>query len=441
MFFVPLLWKMADREAILDAVGLTAPSGDVLPLPASGDQGVLQGGGPSLSHFGSPGDGVVQPFPRSPKLLRKLAELGKPSEKQLSRRLEELQEERTKAKAHIQSLKKRKGDLSRSTEVKKQKVVERFEGMRLVLKRDEQAVLDSLELDRRETSSRLDMVLKSWDHHLALVQRSITTTQKALGQSGGGKETQDHSENVSLHKKPDPSEADIKLNEDRFEKLLKTLRTISNDLRAQLQRKTLLLDSSPVVIDRQTCHRHITVARDGRGLCFSSSTHSGAEHPHQFDKVCCAMGSVAVTRGRSYWEVDVRYCSVWAVGVAYGCLERKGRDKGSKLGRNRNSWCVEFRDGRLSAWHNDRHVSCNASGQVSAPGKVGVWVNYEKGHLAFYDADAMRVLQEFSAALKTVFDRVHHQFTEPLYPAVRFLRPPEGHVWTNHMQVWDLTTL
>ena len=131
----------------------------------------------------------------------------------------------------------------------------------------------------------------------------------------------------------------------------------------------------------------------------------------------------------------------WAVGVAYGCLERKGRDKGAKLGRNRNSWCVEFRDGRLSAWHNDHHMACHAAGRATPPRKVGVWVNYEKGHLAFYDADTMKALQEFSAALNAVFDRAHHQFTEPLYPAVRFLRPPEGQVGTNHMQLRDLSAL
>ncbi|XP_062305550.1 E3 ubiquitin-protein ligase TRIM62 [Osmerus eperlanus] len=430
---------MADQQSILDVS--TVPSGDLLAVAPCGDQGVLQEGvlDPSPTCF--QGEGVVQPFPRSPKLLHKLAESGKLSEKQLSRRLEELQEEKSKAKGHIQSLKKRRADLSWNTEMKRGKVMERFEGMRTTLKREEQAVLDSLELDRRETSARLDKVLKGWDQHLALVQKSINTTQKALGQGGGRKETQDHPEKVSCHKKADASEAEIRLNEDRFEKHMRALRSISNGLKAQFQRKTLLLDSCPVVIDRQTKHSFVSVAKDGRDLCFWSSAPSVPEHPLQFDKVCCALGSAAVAKGRGYWEVDVRYCSVWAVGVAYGCLERKGRDKGAKLGRNRNSWCVEFRDGHLSAWHNDHHMACHASGRATPLRKVGVWVNYEKGHLAFYDADTMKALQEFSAALNAVFDRAHHQFTEPLYPAVRFLRPPEGQVGTNHMQLRDLSAL
>lgn len=42
-------------------------------------------------------------------------------------------------------------------------------------------------------------------------------------------------------KKPDVSEQDIRLNEERFERILKSLSSISKHLKAQLQRKTLIL--------------------------------------------------------------------------------------------------------------------------------------------------------------------------------------------------------
>lgn len=194
-----------------------------------------------------------------------------------------------------------------------------------------------------------------------------------------------------------------------------------------------------MVIDRQTCHSQITVTSEGRGLSFSGSACSGPAHPLQFDKVCCALGSAPVTAGQRYSEVDVRCCSAWALGVAYASMERKGRDKGSKLGRNRNSWCLELRNGNLSAWHNDRHVACKGVGQTPL-GKVGIWLNYDKGQLLFYDADTMAVLQRFSAAVTPVFDRAHHQFTQPVYLAVRFLRPPENQMWPNHLELCPHST-
>lgn len=70
--------------------------------------------------------------------------------------------------------------LKRSTEVKKQQIRERFEGMLCVLKQDEQAVLDSLELDLRRTRTRLDQVLRKWNQHQDQVTKSISSTQRAL---------------------------------------------------------------------------------------------------------------------------------------------------------------------------------------------------------------------------------------------------------------------
>lgn len=186
-----------------------------------------------------------------------------------------------------------------------------------------------------------------------------------------------------------------------------------------------------MVIDRQTCHSQIVVSSEGRGLCFSGSAPSAPEHPLQFDRVCCALGGSALPPTTSYWEVDVGCSGGWAVGVAYARLDRKGRDKGAKLGRNRNSWCVERRGGQVSAWHNDRAVAVRGA----APRRLGVWLDHGRGLLTFYDADAMTVLQSFSAAVTPVFDRAHHQFTEPLYPAVRFLRPAEGQTWPNHLEL------
>nr|XP_046236888.1 E3 ubiquitin-protein ligase TRIM62 [Scatophagus argus]XP_046236889.1 E3 ubiquitin-protein ligase TRIM62 [Scatophagus argus] len=413
------------------------------PAPLSGGTHSVLQDGLSFTPLDSNSDTVVQPFPRSPKLQRKIANAGQPSQctlqEQLSRRIEELQAERSKTEAHIKSLKKRKADLSKSTEMMKHQVQECFENMRCVLNQDERAILDSLELDLRRTRTRLDQVLKNWEQHRHRVTKSISSTQTALSKSPEAKEDKEgRSENVSP-KKPDASEQEIRLNEERFERLLKTLSSVSKQLKAQLQRKTLLLDSSPMLIDRQTCHSQITVTSDGRNMSFSGYSRSGPEHPLQFDKVCCALGCSPATAPHSYWEVDVRCCYAWAVGVAYASMERKGRDKGSKLGRNRNSWCVELRNSRLSAWHNDRHVACQGVGQTPL-GKIGVWVNYDKGQLTFYNADTMAVLQRFSAAVTTVFDRAHHQFTEPLYPAIRFLRPPVSQMWPNHLEFCHLNT-
>ncbi|KAI5103604.1 tripartite motif-containing protein 14-like, partial [Silurus meridionalis] len=192
-------------------------------------------------------------------------------------------------------------------------------------------------------------------------------------------------------------------------------------------------DSTEVMIDRTASHKHIRVTSNGRGFyIWPADDSSSPSHPLQFDQTCCALGSPAISSGQSYWEVNVHCCPSWAVGVAYGSLSRKGQDKRTKLGRNRISWCLEFRDERLSAWHNDRHLVLPTK---TAPDKVGVFVNYHKGRIAFYDADTMKMLLDFSTSCTTVFERAHHQFTEPMFPAFRFFKARERHAVPDHMEI------
>lgn len=190
-----------------------------------------------------------------------------------------------------------------------------------------------------------------------------------------------------------------------------------------------------MVIDRTVSHRQIKVTSSGRGFYISPEDSSGPSQPLQFDQTCCALGSPAISSGQRYWEVKVHCCPSWAVGLAYGSLGRKGQDKTTKLGRNRLSWSLEFRDGRLSAWHNDRHLVLTAR---VTPDKVGVFVNFHKGRVAFYDADTMKMLHDFSAGCTSVFERAHHQFTEPVFPAFRFFKARDRQPVPDHMEICDL---
>lgn len=384
--------------------------------------------------------GAQQPFPRSPKLIRKPSGMSpKPSEMPVW--LEELKKERKKAEAHLESIKKRQTNLNTSSETMKQRIQECYEGLHMALQEDERAVLDMIEQDRRETSGKLTRILQDWNQHLALLQKHISTMQSAQ-ESPAESLKQLFPEDFKMtncRKKLDPAEEEIKMNEERVHKLMKTLRNISKDLKAQLQRKSLLLDFSIVAIDKQSCHKQIKVTTEGRGMCLTGEDRSVPDDPLRFDQLYCALSCFAIKTGKHYWEVDVHCCPAWAVGVAYGSIQRRGRDKAAKLGRNRCSWSLEFQEGHLTAWHNDRHVTLPVTSARAAPNRVGVFVNYTKGRVAFYDAEIMRMLQEFSAFQMPVFDRAHHQFTEPLYPAFRFFAPRDKHVGHRHMEICELS--
>ncbi|KPP63814.1 nuclear factor 7, ovary-like [Scleropages formosus] len=391
------------------ASGLRAPS----PTPASAEM-------------------TGQPYARSPRAMRKVITAGGTQAKELlSRHLEELEEEQARAEAHLQSLKKRSTNLARSAEAMKLQVSERYESMRRVLQKDEEATLDAVEQEHREANMRLTDVLRDWKQHLSQLQRDIASTRRALEPK---RDAQDCSWDFSCPKKKEAAKEEITMNEDRFHKLLKILRSVCNKLEAQLQRKSFMLDASAVEIDRHSCHRHITVSGGGRRLCFSTEAKPAPVLPLQFDKVYCGLASRGITASRCYWEVDVRCCTAWAVGAAYGRLERKGKVKGAELGRNAHSWCLELHSGALSAWHNDRCVTCRPAG-TEPPRKVGILLDRSKGRLAFYDLGSVKLLHEFSTAWTPGFDRTQPQFAEALFPAFRFLKPEGAEPWPSHMEI------
>lgn len=73
----------------------------------------------------------------------------------------------------------------------KQQVREHYEKMRAVLQRDEQTVLDSLELDQRKTRTTLDNVLKTWKQHQDQVTKSISSTEISIRKSSTEEEEDD----------------------------------------------------------------------------------------------------------------------------------------------------------------------------------------------------------------------------------------------------------
>lgn len=87
----------------------------------------------------------------------------------------------------------------------KQQVREHFDSMRRILQQDEQDLLESLELDLRQTRTKLDQVLKDWLHHQEQLAKHIGRTQGALsGKPAAGHDgkvcVQLHDSRLSLKK-------------------------------------------------------------------------------------------------------------------------------------------------------------------------------------------------------------------------------------------------
>lgn len=128
-------------------------------------------------------------------------------------------------------------------------------------------------------------------------------------------------------------------------------------------------------------------------------------NPERFTLYNIVLGSEAFSSGRHYWEVEVGSKTAWGLGVATASVNRKEE---ISLCPDDGFWTVVLRD------------NCNGTSEYEActdsedsliypskpPRRVGVYLDYNRGEVAFYDAGDMSHLFTFYDA----------KFKEPVFP-------------------------
>ncbi|XP_027258944.1 tripartite motif-containing protein 14 isoform X2 [Cricetulus griseus] len=160
-------------------------------------------------------------------------------------------------------------------------------------------------------------------------------------------------------------------------------------------------------LDPDTMHARLRLSTDGLTVRCALLGRLGPHPAPRFDALRQVLGRDGFAAGRHYWEVDVQEAGVgWWVGAAYPSLRRHGASAAARLGCNRESWCVKRYDLEYWAFHDCQRSRLRPRRD---PHRLGVFLDYEAGVLAFYDvAGGMSHLHTF-----------HASFQEPLYPALR----------------------
>lgn len=173
------------------------------------------------------------------------------------------------------------------------------------------------------------------------------------------------------------------------------------------QRSLFLKYARTPTLDPDTMHPRLRLSADCLAVHCALLPRLGPRPALRFDALWQLLSRDCFAAGRHYWEVDVQEAGCgWWVGAAYASLRRCGSSAAARLGCNRQSWCLKRYDLEYWAFHDSQRSRLRPRDD---PDRLGVFLDYEAGVLAFYDvSDSMRHLHTFRAA-----------FQEPLYPALR----------------------
>uniref|UniRef100_G1SKP8 Tripartite motif containing 14 n=1 Tax=Oryctolagus cuniculus TaxID=9986 RepID=G1SKP8_RABIT len=173
------------------------------------------------------------------------------------------------------------------------------------------------------------------------------------------------------------------------------------------ERSLLLKYARTPTLDPDTMHARLRLSADRLTVRCALLGRLGQPPATRFDELWQVLGRDCFAAGRHYWEVDVQEAGAgWWVGAAYGSLWRRGASAAARLGCNRQSWCLKRYDLEYWAFHDGQRSRLRPRDD---PDRVGVFLDYEAGVLAFYDVTGgMSHLHTFRST-----------FQEPLYPALR----------------------
>lgn len=168
-----------------------------------------------------------------------------------------------------------------------------------------------------------------------------------------------------------------------------------------IKRSDLLKYGTILNFDVRTAHKRISLSENNTKATVSDDPAHYPDIPLRFSVCSQVLCTKGFSQGRHYWEIKMSSNNFCGLGLAYGRIDRKGPS--SRLGRNADSWCVEWFNVKLSAWHN----SIETVLQNPNPSRVGVLLDCDQGSATFYN------VQDRAYPFHTfVFP-----FTEAVYPA------------------------
>ncbi|KTF72958.1 hypothetical protein cypCar_00047501 [Cyprinus carpio] len=179
---------------------------------------------------------------------------------------------------------------------------------------------------------------------------------------------------------------------------LETLRRALTQLQDTIDEK--LTQTVDVTLDPDTAHPDLILSYDGKQVRCGDSKQKLPYSPKRFTHCATVLAEEGFSSGKFYYEVQVKGKTAWDLGVARESIKRKGK---IALSPEDGFWTVWLRN------KNQYEALSSPSVPLSLrvrPQRIGVFVDYEKGLVSFYDVESSSLIYSFTS----------QSFTGKLYP-------------------------
>ncbi|MEE6482463.1 hypothetical protein FKM82_013248 [Ascaphus truei] len=306
-------------------------------------------------------------------------------QRELKEQLQTLQESERGHTEALQLLKRQLAETKSSAKSLRATIGEAFERLHRLLRERQKSMLEELECDTARTLTDIEHKVQRYSQQLRKVQEGEQILQERLVEMDrhaflGGISSLSERLKGKIH------ETNLTYEDFPTSKYTGPLQyTIW---------KSLFQDIHPVpaalTLDPVTAHQRLILSDDCTIVAYGNlHPQPLQDSPKRFDVEVSVLGSQVFDGGLHYWEVVVSDKTQWMMGLAHEAISRKGS---IQIQPGRGFYCIVMHDGNQYSACTEPWTRLNVKSKLE---KVGVYLDYDKGLLIFYNAEDMSWLYTF----------------------------------------------
>ncbi|XP_042658161.1 LOW QUALITY PROTEIN: E3 ubiquitin-protein ligase TRIM39-like [Tyto alba] len=289
---------------------------------------------------------------------------------------------------------KKPSELKRKVALRREHIAREFEELHQLLEEEERLLLRRLEEEEREILQRLQANLARLGEQRQVLAALVDELEEKCLQPSAEmlkniKDTLARCEAAAAPvEEPVSIPIELEKNFGSFPRQYFTLRKITRRLIGE------------VTLDPDTAHPNLVLSEDRKSVRFVEvRPRDLPDTPRRFTIYPCVLAAQGFTSGRHYWEVEVGDKTHWALGVCKDSVSRKGE----------LTPLPETGYWRVRLWNGDKYAATTTPFTPLTvrvkPKRVGVFVDYEAGKVAFYNVTDRSHIYTFTDT-----------FTEKIWP-------------------------